>query len=240
MNVILSPEGILAQFDGYFQLKELDWSYYRNKYGNIHRLDRILKKEGKSPDNYQLTKQADTLMIFYLLGEESVRKILKNLQFDPPKNLLERNFDYYIQRTSHGSTLSQVVHAHLAIILGRRNLGWNMYQEALQSDYRDIQGGTTGEGIHTGVMAATLMSIIRCYLGVSFVEQGLQIQPSLPTAWNRVSCQFCWRGTTYKLRLSRAELRIQASQDSEITLQKKQYTLKANKEQILTVSQLES
>jgi trehalose/maltose hydrolase-like predicted phosphorylase len=27
-----------AQYDGYFELKELDWDYYRSKYGNIYRL----------------------------------------------------------------------------------------------------------------------------------------------------------------------------------------------------------
>jgi trehalose/maltose hydrolase-like predicted phosphorylase len=40
-------------------LEELDWEFYREKYGDIHRLDRILKAEGKSPDNYKLAKQAD-------------------------------------------------------------------------------------------------------------------------------------------------------------------------------------
>ncbi len=47
MNVIITDDGIISQFDGYMDLKELDWDHYRKKYDNIHRMDRILKSEGK-------------------------------------------------------------------------------------------------------------------------------------------------------------------------------------------------
>jgi len=67
INIPLSDDGILEQFDGYFKLKELDWEEYRSKYGDIGRLDRILKAEGRSPDDYKVSKQADVLMTFYNL-----------------------------------------------------------------------------------------------------------------------------------------------------------------------------
>ena len=51
---------IIEQFSGYFQLKDLDWESYRKKYGNIYRMDRILRKENKSADDYKVAKQADT------------------------------------------------------------------------------------------------------------------------------------------------------------------------------------
>ncbi|NQU85105.1 MAG: glycoside hydrolase family 65 protein, partial [Mariniphaga sp.] len=54
LNISISEEGIIEQFDGYFELQELDWDEYRKKYKNIYRLDRILKAEGKSPDDYKL------------------------------------------------------------------------------------------------------------------------------------------------------------------------------------------
>ncbi|MBT6004610.1 MAG: glycoside hydrolase family 65 protein, partial [Prolixibacteraceae bacterium] len=56
LNIPISEEGIIEQFEGYFDLKELDWDAYREKYPNIYRLDRILKAEGKSPDDYKLAK----------------------------------------------------------------------------------------------------------------------------------------------------------------------------------------
>ncbi|MBT4551378.1 beta-phosphoglucomutase family hydrolase [bacterium] len=157
MNLVISKDGILAQFDGYFDLKELDWDYYRKKYGDIARMDRILKAEGKSADEYKVAKQADTLMIFYTLGKEEVEKIIKDLGYKVEADLLKKNFYYYIERTSHGSTLSKVVHSYLANIIGETELSRELYKEALESDYVDIQGGTTGEGIHTGVMAGTIL-----------------------------------------------------------------------------------
>ncbi|MBE9518857.1 MAG: glycoside hydrolase family 65 protein, partial [Bacteroidetes bacterium] len=70
----VSDEGVIEQFMGYFGLDELDWEHYREKYGDIHRLDRILKSEGKSPDDYKLAKQADFLMSFYNLGTAEVER----------------------------------------------------------------------------------------------------------------------------------------------------------------------
>ena len=80
--------GVMEQFRGYFDLEELDWEHYRKEYGNIHRLDRILKAEGKSPDKYKLSKQADLLMIFYNLGEPGVFEILQRLGYRSPDDIL--------------------------------------------------------------------------------------------------------------------------------------------------------
>ena len=68
MFVPFQDGGIISQFEGWDQLEELDWDAYRAKYGNIQRLDRILRAEGDDPDRYKLSKQADTVMLFYLFG----------------------------------------------------------------------------------------------------------------------------------------------------------------------------
>jgi len=119
-------------------------------------MDRILKAENKSPDDYKVAKQADTLMTFYNLDSIEVDNILKQLDYDLPDNFLEKNLSYYLQRTSHGSTLSRVVHSYLALLVGDQKLSWELFTDSIGSDYTDIQGGTTGEGIHTGVMAGTV------------------------------------------------------------------------------------
>src|SRR5664280_529591 len=65
MFVPFHGDGIISQFEGYEELAELDWEAYRAKYGNIQRLDRILRAEGDDPDRYKLAKQADTVMLFF-------------------------------------------------------------------------------------------------------------------------------------------------------------------------------
>jgi len=91
IKLIISEEGIIAQYDGYFELKELDWDHYRQKYDNIYRMDRILKAEGKSPDDYKVAKQADTLMTYYNLDSDVVDSLIKGLEYALPDGYLKRN-----------------------------------------------------------------------------------------------------------------------------------------------------
>ena len=74
MKVVFHENGIISQFEGYDKLKEFDWDGYKKKYGNIQRLDRILEAEGDTPNNYKVSKQADVLMLFYLLTAEEMEE----------------------------------------------------------------------------------------------------------------------------------------------------------------------
>ena len=104
-------DGIISQFEGYEDLEELDWEGYRGKYGNIDRLDRILEAEGDSPNRYKASKQADVLMLFYLLSADELRRLFARLGYPFEYDTIPKNIEYYLARTSHGSTLSKVVHA---------------------------------------------------------------------------------------------------------------------------------
>jgi trehalose/maltose hydrolase-like predicted phosphorylase len=201
MNLLVSDEGIIAQYDGYFDLKELDWDYYRNKYGNIHRMDRVLKAEGKSPDEFKVAKQADTLMLFYNLSNNKVTELIENLGIKLPKDYIEKNLEYYLQRTSHGSTLSRVVHSYLAQQIEKQDLSWEMFQQAITSDYNDIQGGTTAEGIHSGVMAGTIWIIYAAFAGIDFSGEKPVANPKLPKHWRSLKFKLKYKGKEYKFAL---------------------------------------
>ena len=205
---IVIKDNILAQYDGYFDLKELDWDYYRKKYGNISRMDRLLKAEGKSADEYKVAKQADTLMVFYNLSKEEVDRIIENLGYSLKENYLRENLEYYLQRTSHGSTLSRVVHAQLANIIGDSKLSWEMFSDALLSDFNDIQGGTTGEGIHAGVMAGTILVALRSYAGLDIRSGIVKISPNLPSHWRSVKFNFMLKGNYYSVDISSRQIKI--------------------------------
>jgi trehalose/maltose hydrolase-like predicted phosphorylase len=199
LNIVISEDGIISQYDGYFDLAELDWDHYRTKYGNIYRLDRILKAEGKSADEYKVAKQADTLMAFYNLDDAEVRGILEGLGYSVKDSYLKDNLEYYLARTSHGSTLSRVVHALLANMIGDRELSWELYQDALSSDYNDIQGGTTAEGIHMGVMASTIIIAMHAFAGLNLRGNEIRINPNLPEKWRSVKFGFEFRRQRFSL-----------------------------------------
>ena len=179
MFVPFHDDGIVSQFEGYDDLDELDWDAYRAKYGNIQRLDRILRAEGDDPNRYKVTKQADAVMLFFLFPREELREIFERLGYDYTAGMAKRNVAYYDQRTSHGSTLSFVTHAGVLAALDPES-SWERFLVALRGDADDIQGGTTKEGIHVGVMAGTLDLVQRCYAGTHVRDDVLYFDPRLP------------------------------------------------------------
>jgi trehalose/maltose hydrolase-like predicted phosphorylase len=96
LTVTFHADGIISQFDGYEQLAELEADAYRSRYGNIGRLDLILAAEGDSPNNYRLSKQADVLMLFYLLSAEELRNILDRLGYPLTPDTIRATVDFYM------------------------------------------------------------------------------------------------------------------------------------------------
>lgn len=214
LNVVITDDGIISQFDRYMDLKELDWDSYRKKYGNISRLDRILKAEGDSPDNYKVSKQADVLMIYYFLAPGQLKHILEIMGYDTGDELefMKRNYDFYIKRTSHGSTLSYVVHSAILTYLNehRRDM-WNWFFTALRSDIHDLQGGTTGEGIHTGLMGGTLDIIFKSFAGINLFKDRIRIEPVMPKHWKKLSFIMYHRKNWFQLEIRQDTIRVKGA-----------------------------
>ena len=204
---------VLSQFEGYADLEELDWAAYREKYGNIQRLDRILRAEGDTPDRYKLAKQADTLMLFYAFSDAQLREIFDRLGYSYDADAARHNVEYYEARTTHGSTLSYIVHAH---VLARfdPDRSWAMFQTALDSDLNDVQGGTTAEGIHLGVMAGTLDLLQRGYLGTESNGELLRFAPARVEALAGQTMIMRFRDTVLKLAVTPHRLAVTRVDDS--------------------------
>ncbi|WP_424684687.1 glycoside hydrolase family 65 protein [Enterococcus sp.] len=232
LTLDINPDGIIAQFDGYFDLLDLDWDHYRAKYGNVYRLDRILNAEGLSADDYKVAKQADSLMIYYNFSKNQVEEILQDLGYREqlPEDYVSRNLHYYLARTSHGSTLSRVVHAQLAAMVDEKELAWELYQEALYSDYRDIQGGTTAEGIHAGVMAATLYIPLTTFAGLDVREEVIHINPNLPAAWSAIAYHITVKNVNYYVKVTTTEVILTTSADTRVIIKGKEVPLTASEQ----------
>ncbi len=238
INVIINKNGIISQFDGYMNLKELNWEKYRKKYQNIHRIDRILKSEKDTPDKYKVAKQADTLMLFYLLSPLEIGRILKNLghNLKDYNKLLKDNYDFYVKRTSHGSTLSMIVHADILKYLKDSQTAWDWFMECAKSDIYDTQGGTTIEGIHAGVMAGTLNIIMENFGGISCSYEKLEINPRLPSHWASLTFKFLFKGNWYNIDITRSRIKVSTeSEESQAVYSKnKKYNVSKNKPKTIT------
>jgi trehalose/maltose hydrolase-like predicted phosphorylase len=212
MFVPFHDDGIISQFEGYEDLEELDWDGYRAKYGNIQRLDRILRAEGSDPDRYKLAKQADTVMLFFLFPQDELRRLFEQLGYEYADDTARRTIDYYDRRTSHGSTLSFVTHAGVLAAIDPES-SWQRFLVALESDIGDIQGGTTKEGIHLGVMAGTLDLVQRAYVGTEIRDDVLHFNPMLTDRLDGLSLPMQFRRTPITVSLNGAELTVAALAD---------------------------
>jgi trehalose/maltose hydrolase-like predicted phosphorylase len=209
MFVPFHGDGIISQFEGYEDLQELDWDAYRDKYDNVQRLDRILRAEGDDPDHYQLTKQADTVMLFFLFAEQELRRLFEQLGYDYRPDTARKNTDYYDKRTSHGSTLSFITHAG-ALAAIEPESSWERFMVALESDIGDVQGGTTKEGIHMGVMSGTLDLVQRGFVGSEIRDGVLYFDPKLADRLEGLSFAMQFRRTPLRVTLAGGELTVVA------------------------------
>ncbi|MCK0093461.1 hypothetical protein MWU77_22030 [Rhodococcus sp. F64268] len=202
-------DGLISQFDGYDRLSEFDWPRYRRTYGNIGRLDLILESEADTTNRYKLAKQADVLMLLYLLGPTELLSILARLGYDVTAEQLTRTVDYYLARTAHGSTLSRVVHASVLARIDPTR-AWAVFREALIADLDDTQGGTTREGIHLGAMAGTVDIVTRSFAGVRFESDRLVLTPQMPPEIRELQFRLHYRGHRIDVRLDESTLTLTA------------------------------
>ncbi|MGZ8244879.1 beta-phosphoglucomutase family hydrolase [Methylomagnum sp.] len=207
MFVPFHGDGIISQFEGYEKLIELDWEGYRKRYGNIQRLELILEAENDTANRYKLSKQADVLMLFYLFSAGELGELLTHLGYPFEPDTVPRNVAYYADRSSHGSTLSRVVHAWV-LARSDRPRALTYFEEALQSDVSDIQQGTTAEGVHLGAMAGTVDLVQRATTGLEVTGDVLRLNPQLPEDLERIEMRIRYRGHSLDLRLTRDTLTV--------------------------------
>ncbi len=213
-------EGVISQFEGYDKLQELDWDGYRQKYGNIQRLDRILEAEDDDINRYKASKQADALMLLYLLSSDELRELLTRLGYNFSHSQIPEMVDYYMDRTSHGSTLSGVVHTWV-LARANRERAMEFFHQVLESDVADIQGGTTSEGVHLAAMAGSVDLVQRCFTGLEIRSDRIVLSPHWPEALGPFGFPIHYRGHRLHLRFSAdgAEISIDPRDMPAITVE---------------------
>jgi trehalose/maltose hydrolase-like predicted phosphorylase len=208
MFVPFHAGGIISQFEGYDDLKELDWEDYRARYGDISRLDRILEAEDDTTNRYKVSKQADTLMLFYLLSAEELTALFRHLGYAWDPRSIPETIEYYLARTSNGSTLSALVQASV-LARANRDRSVELFVEALRTDVADVQGGTTAEGIHLAAMTGTVDVLQRCFAGMEMRDDVLWLNPFWPKSLGTLEFHIFYRD--HKITLSIADHTVRVS-----------------------------
>ena len=113
-------------------------------------------------------------------------------------------------------------------------LAWKLFYEALTSDYYDIQGGTTAEGIHLGVMGATLNVVTSYFAGVDYRGKMLEINPHMPKQWEEIDFNMTFQKVNFNFRVTDNTFIVTTDKDTEIRFLGKKLPLVANQEIQLT------
>jgi len=148
-------------------------------------------------------------MLFYLLSADELRDLLGELGYALDPQTIPRTIEYYLHRTSHGSTLSALVHSWV-LARAHRDQSLEYFKLLLESDVADVQGGTTAEGIHLAAMAGSVDLLQRCFTGLETRGGVLRFNPQWPEKLGTFSCRLRFRGNDIIVWISSTFLRVSA------------------------------
>jgi HAD superfamily hydrolase (TIGR01509 family) len=174
--------------------------------------------ETDSANRCKASKQADVLMLFYLFSADELGALFERLGYPREQDTILQNVAYYDQRSSHGSTLSRVVHAWV-LARSDRVRSMSYFTDALQSDVSDIQQGTAAEGIHLGAMAGTVDLVQRALTGIEVSGDVLRLNPRLPEEVERLDMRIRYRGHSLDLRITRDTLTVRSRDRGAASIQ---------------------
>lgn len=183
------PGGIIEQFEGYFELREVDLAAMEPRSRSIQEIFGI---EGAT--EIQVLKQPDVLMLQYLLSD----------QYSPES--VQANYDYYTPRTDHtyGSSLGPSIQAIMACRVGRADEAYDHFIRAVRADLRDVRGNA-GDGIHGASAGGTWQAVVFGFGGLRFHGGGWTVKPQLPSHWKRLAFKFFYQGEPHNVDIQAEE-----------------------------------
>jgi len=182
--------GLIEQFEGFFQLKDINLSDYEPRDRSIQAILGI-----DETNQRQVLKQPDVLMLLYLMRDTQA--------FPDCPNILQKNWHYYAPRTdiTYGSSLTSAIHAILAAELGAAAEADEQFMQAAMVDLEDNRGNTE-DGIHAASAGGVWQAVVFGFGGIQLKDSGPVATPHLPSSWTRLKFKLYWRGTWHSFDLS--------------------------------------
>ena len=129
----------------------------------------------------QVCKQADCLVLFYLLEDEFAPEVKK------------ASWDYYVERTLHDSSLSLSTHSVMAADMGNDEMAYDLFKKSCAIDLGPYMG-TSDAGIHAASFGGIWQCAVYGFGGLRMLDGKLRIEPRLPEAWDKLSYTVIWKG----------------------------------------------
>ncbi|TDP91044.1 glycoside hydrolase family 65 protein [Labedaea rhizosphaerae] len=151
----------------------------------------------------QVVKQADLVLAMFLRGDA----------FTPEQKL--RNFDYYEARTVRDSSLSACTQAVLAAEVGHLDLAYDYLAEAALTDLHDLHNNVRN-GLHMASLAGAWSSAVSGFGGMRDYGGTISFAPRLPAALSGMTFRMVYRGTHFKVSVSRTEATYELLSGAEL------------------------
>jgi kojibiose phosphorylase len=185
-----NEDGLCEEFEGYSILEDCILPN-----GVIGEKSLPLSEKNKIGKN-KLIKQADVVLGMFLLRDKF------------KKETIMKNYDYYIKRTTHASSLSLPAYACVAAYLGKIEEAYRMLKHVSMVDLENIFGNTP-DGFHVASAGGLWMALLFGFLRINIdVDGKLNIQPSLPRNISRLELKFSFKGKKFLLKSSNENFSI--------------------------------
>lgn len=182
---------VVPQFDGFFDLDEIDVESYRR--AGIP-LDIAVGHD--AVQRMRAVKQPDVLMALFLLPDLWTEASAR------------RNFEYYENITAHTSSLSPPIHALLAAWMRNDDLCRFYLERSMEIDLGNgFRGAATG--IHVGSLGGLWQAIVFGLGGLKFSHDLLEFDPFLPSSVESIDFSFIWQRRRVQARIGPRTLALQ-------------------------------
>lgn len=187
-----TEEGVLPMDDRFMKGEYIDLTKYKQQdfvagIMKDYSLDQI--------QNIQVCKQADCLVLFYLMEERFTPEVKK------------ASWDYYVERTLHDSSLSLSTHAVQAADMGDDEMAYDLFRKAAAIDLGPYMG-TSDAGIHAASFGGTWQCVVYGFGGVRMLNGKLRINPRLPKNWDELSFTLYWKGQKLGVTVTKEDVEV--------------------------------
>ncbi|MBU1863090.1 MAG: hypothetical protein KKH94_05470 [Candidatus Omnitrophica bacterium] len=207
---------VIEQFDGFFKKRYVRIDTYDEN--SIPQLPKGVKV--KEYAKTQLVKQADVMMLLYLLRD----------RFSPLE--MRNNFNFYIKRTLHKSSLSPAIYCLTAIEADALSRPYQLFNVALRADISNLHNNSD-EGMHAASLGGVWQCMVHGFAGIRRARNILSIHPCMPQTWHTIRLSLLWRGNCVRVEAGHTscQITIESSIQKKVAMKiyGKKYLLRVNK-----------
>ena len=199
-----NKDGIIEQFNGYFNLEDVLPNEVKARKKNDKE---YMGGENGVASKTRVIKQADVLAELILLNH------------DYDKNILIKNYEYYFPYTEHGSSLSASVYSIAASKINKLDDAYYLFRKSsgidLGTDQKMYAGGIYIGGTHPASNAGAYLSIVLGFVGLTFDDKGIKIDPHLPTSIKGIRFKLFYKQKQYEINVNENNYEIKEAMTND-------------------------